>query len=81
MSGGLLVVAADVGELCHHFRTNSILEVRERFQNMEVHDIPDNPSVPSMTVGYIRSGDYLYLPMSSMVLTKTINGDAYGLRS
>ena len=48
---------------------------------MEIADVPDGITVPSMTVGYARTGDILYLPQGSMTATKAINGDTLAVRS
>ena len=43
--------------------------------------MPDALSLPSLGAGYVKSGDLLALPMSTMAISKAINGDALGLRT
>ena len=74
------MVTADVGELGRFFHCDSILDIKKRFEGMEVSDVPDSLSVPSLSAGYVRTGDYLYTPMGSLTLCKTITGDSLGLR-
>ncbi|CAE7474292.1 unnamed protein product [Symbiodinium microadriaticum] len=80
VSGGLLVIAADAQEVCDYFRTSCLSVAREKFGAMEIADVPDGITVPSMTVGYARTGDILYLPQGSMTATKAINGDTLAVR-
>ena len=74
------MITADVGELCRFFKTDSIEEVRQKFQNMEINETPDGLSVPSLTVGYVRTGDYLYVPMGALMVSKAINANVLCLR-
>lgn len=79
--GGLLVVAADLAECSGFFGTNSIPEIRGHLSEMELHAVPDAMSLPSLSAGYLKTGDCLALPMSAVVVTKAINGDHVGLRN
>ena len=80
VSGGLLMVTAEIGELRKYFRTQCVAEAREKFKDLEVHDVPDALTVPSLSVGYVRTGDILHLPKGSISVCKAINGDTLSLR-
>ena len=76
----MLVISGDVRELCNFFKTTCVEEARERLRSMEIHDVPDGLSVPSLVVGYARTGDYLYVPMGALTVCKAINGNTISLR-
>ena len=76
----MLLATADVNELASYLGTQSLMDIKDRFAAMEVQDVPDALTMPSLAVGYIRTGDFVYLPMGSMTVCKTISSDSFGIR-
>ncbi|CAJ1457594.1 unnamed protein product [Effrenium voratum] len=78
--GGLLVVTADLAECAAYFGTQSIPDIKEALLATELHSVPDGLSLPSLSAGYVKTGDFLAMPMGTVVVSKSINGDHVGLR-
>lgn len=77
----MLVVSADISEMAGFFGVNSIPNLLDSLKTMEIQNIPDALSLPSLSAGYMKVGDMLALPMGTLAITKAINGDCVGLRT
>ncbi|CAK9020990.1 Uncharacterized protein SCF082_LOCUS15141 [Durusdinium trenchii] len=71
--GGMLVVSADISEMAGFFGVNSIPNLLDSLKTMEIQNIPDALSLPSLSAGYMKVGDMLALPMGTLAITKVMS--------
>ena len=54
-------------------RTKSIKLAIDKFLTMTDKEIPDSFSLPSLSAGYWKTGDTLYMPSGYITVEKTLN--------
>ena len=74
------MIMADVGELASHYRTQDLSELRDCLASMDASTMPDALSLPSLAMGYLRSGDLLFTPMGHLCAEKALNDHSVSLR-
>ena len=62
-------------------RTSSIQVAMEKFVQMTDKQIPDSFLLPSLGAGYVKTGDFLFIPCGHIAVEKTLNELCTSFRS
>ena len=80
VSGGRVVVMADVTEMSRHFRTSSLSDLKQCLESIDPATMPDALALPSLAFTYVRSGDVLFTPMGYMSCERAMSDHSVSIR-
>ena len=81
ITGGRMLICADVIDACIFYQTKALAEVRDALASVEMHSVPDAMAFPSLRAIFVKSGDILFVPGGMLVVEKNINELGMSIRS
>ena len=76
-----MLICCDVIDACTFYGSRELAEVRDAFQMLQRHAVPDAFAFPSLRAVYCKTGDIVYLPAGTLVLEKNMNELNLSLRT
>eukprot|EP00973_Karenia_brevis_P092537 12412896-Karenia_brevis.AAC.1 len=80
LTGTQFIAVVSVNDGAALAKSKDLKKVIKWLTSLGAAAVPDAVELPSLTYGTVKAGDFLYVPMGSLLLAKTVNENAVGLK-